>query len=103
MEKQSSFAVLIGSGVLAVAIVAAPFLSGYLQRGEHADLATPRYQISAYGWGAASERDITGRVAGDGVYVLDTQTGQIWHRSSNSLVDLGTPSNPLRRTIKIER
>ena len=40
---------------------------------------------------------------GQGVYLLDTRTGQLWLRSVMVYYDLGTPQAPVYKSTQLER
>lgn len=41
--------------------------------------------------------------AGEGVYLLDTRTGQLWLRSVMFYYDLGTPQAPIYKSTQLDR
>jgi hypothetical protein len=55
-----------------------------------------RFQISAYGYGSGGGRD--GGVTGEGAFLLDTTSGEMWKYTGNQVTYFGTPNAPRRDT-----
>ena len=58
-----------------------------------AEQASPAYAVGPYEIETAEE----------GVYLLDTRTGQIWLRSVMLYYDLGTPQAPIYKSSHLDR